>query len=346
MSGILVTGGAGFIGCNLADRLAREGHEVLVYDSLARPGVARNLDWLREQHGSKVTAIKADVRDAGELTRAVRGVSAVFHMAAQVAVTTSLDDPRADFETNVLGAVNLLEAARANPEPTPVIFASTNKVYGDLTDLDLSPTPEGYLPVDDGPRAHGVGEDQPLDFHTPYGCSKGAADQYVLDYARSFALPTAVMRMSCIYGHRQRGTEDQGWVAHFLIRALSGEPITLYGDGQQVRDILDVRDAVDAYLRAWRNIDRVAGRAFNLGGGPQNAVSLRTVLGEIERLVGEPLAISTSEWRQGDQRYFVADTRTLESTLGWQRTVSWRDGIARLAGELRDVLPARARAAA
>lgn len=346
MRPVLVTGGAGFIGCNLADRLVRDGHEVLVYDSLARPGVERNLDWLREQHGAKITAIKADVRDMGELSRAVRQSGAIFHMAAQVAVTTSLDDPRADFETNVLGAVNLLEAARANAEPTPVIFASTNKVYGDLTDLDLSPTPEGYLPVDAGPRAHGVGEDQPLDFHTPYGCSKGAADQYVLDYARSFALPTAVMRMSCIYGHRQRGTEDQGWVAHFLIRALSGEPITLYGDGQQVRDILDVRDAVDAYLAVWRNIGRVSGRAFNLGGGPENAVSLRTVLAEIERLAGEPLDIATSDWRQGDQRYFVADTRALEATLGWRRTIAWRDGVARLTEELRHVLPARVEAAA
>jgi CDP-paratose 2-epimerase len=346
MKPVLVTGGAGFIGCNLADRLVREGHEVIVYDSLARPGVERNVEWLRETHGDKVSAITGDVRDMAELTRAVREASAVFHMAAQVAVTTSLDDPRSDFETNVLGAVNLLEAARGNAEPTPVIFASTNKVYGDLADLDLSPTPEGYLPVDKGPRDHGVGETQPLDFHTPYGCSKGAADQYVLDYARSYNLPTAVMRMSCIYGRRQRGTEDQGWVAHFLIRALSGQPITLYGDGQQVRDILDVRDAVAAYLAVWRKIERVSGRAFNLGGGPDNAVSLRTVLAEIERLVGEPLDISSSDWRQGDQRYFVADTRTLEATLGWQRTVRWRDGVARLTEELRDVLPARARAAA
>ena len=343
---VLVTGGAGFIGCNLADRLVRDGHEVIVYDSLARPGVERNVEWLRQTHGDKVSAITADVRDHAELTRAVREASAVFHMAAQVAVTTSLDDPRADFETNVLGAVNLLEAARGNAAPTPVIFASTNKVYGDLADLDLSPTPEGYLPVDKGPRDHGVGETQPLDFHTPYGCSKGAADQYVLDYARSYGLPTAVMRMSCIYGHRQRGTEDQGWVAHFLIRALSGQPITLYGDGQQVRDILDVRDAVAAYLAVWRGIDRVSGRAFNLGGGPENAVSLRTVLAEIERLVGEPLDISSSDWRQGDQRYFVADTRALEATLGWARTIGWRDGVARLTEELREVLPLPAQAAA
>jgi CDP-paratose 2-epimerase len=212
-----------------------------------------------------------------------------------------------------------------------LVFASTNKVYGDLADLDFVLEGERYEPVDTKVREHGIGEDRPLDFHTPYGCSKGAADQYVLDYARSFGLPACVIRMSCIYGQRQMGTEDQGWVAHFLIRALEGEPITLYGDGHQVRDILDVGDAVDAYMAAWAKIDTVAGRAFNLGGGPANAVSLRQLMGHIEDLVGHAPDVRYADWRAGDQRYFVADTRRIRTELGLGRARAWRDGVAALA---------------
>lgn len=332
---VLVTGGAGFIGSNIADRLAREGYSVLVYDALSRPGVERNLAWLWDRHPSAIQPIIADIRDAGELRRAVGEAQAVFHMAAQVAVTTSLDDPRDDFEINLGGTFNLLEAARAKGG-VPVVFASTNKVYGDLADLEFAATEQGYLPTDRDVRRFGIGERRPLDFHTPYGCSKGAADQYVLDYARSYGVPAAVLRMSCIYGQRQLGTEDQGWVAHFLIRALEGAPITLYGDGQQVRDILDVSDAVDAYLAAWRRIDRVAGQAFNLGGGPANAVSLRTLIAEIGALTGRDVALSWSDWRAGDQRYFVADTRAAEAALGLGPRLPWRDGVARLAGWLAE----------
>lgn len=326
---ILITGGAGFIGSNLADRLASEGHTVIVYDALLRTGVERNLAWLQSRHGERIQPTVGDIRDNALLADAVGRSSAVFHMAAQVAVTTSLADPREDFEVNLGGTFQLLEAVRRNP--VPVVFASTNKVYGDLADLEFTATPDGYLPTDEAIRTHGIGEARPLDFHTPYGCSKGAADQYVLDYARSYGIPAAVLRMSCIYGQRQMGTEDQGWVAHFLIRALEGEPITLYGDGQQVRDILEVGDAVAAYVAVWQRIDQVAGRAFNLGGGPANAVSLHTLLDHIGHLVGNPPRVRCDDWRAGDQRYFVADTRAATQALDLARPLPWREGVERLA---------------
>ncbi len=331
---VLVTGGAGFIGCNLADRLAREGHDVVVYDALARVGVERNLDWLKRRHPQRISAVIGDVRDASSLDAVAHDASAVFHLAAQVAVTTSLTSPVEDFDINVRATLSLLESVRAAGGATPVIFASTNKVYGDLGDLEMRLEDGAYLPTDPGVRRFGVPETRPLDFHTPYGCSKGAADQYVLDYARSFGLPTAVLRMSCIYGPRQMGTEDQGWVAHFLIRALAGEPISIYGDGRQVRDILHVDDAVDAYMAVWRDIDRVSGRAFNLGGGPANAVSLRRLLAHIEDLVGRPVPLEFSDWRAGDQRYFVADTRRAAAELGLGPARGWRDGVAELASWL------------
>ena len=326
---ILITGGAGFIGSNLADRLANQGQEVIVYDALSRAGVERNLAWLQARHGERIRPMVADVRDSAALAEAARGVQAVFHLAAQVAVTTSLVDPREDFEINLAGTFNVLEAVRQTR--VPVIFASTNKVYGDLADVPLELTREGHLPADAAVRRHGIGEGRPLDFHTPYGCSKGAADQYVLDYARSYGVPTAVLRMSCIYGERQMGTEDQGWVAHFLIRALAGQPITLYGDGHQVRDILEVGDAVDAYLAVWERIEAIAGRAFNLGGGPANAVSLRTLLDHIATLLGADLTVSFEDWRAGDQRYFVADRRTAAHDLELGEPTPWRAGVEHLA---------------
>ncbi|MFN3387288.1 MAG: SDR family NAD(P)-dependent oxidoreductase [Allosphingosinicella sp.] len=333
---VLVTGGAGFIGCNLADALASRGHEVLVYDALSRPGVERNLAWLKERHGEQVVSIVADIRDEDELARAAREAQCVYHMAAQVAVTTSMVDPREDFDVNVKGTLHLLDALRLKGDGTPLIFASTNKVYGDLADLEFRLDGDKYLPVDAEVAGAGISESRPLDFHTPYGCSKGAADQYVLDYARSFGLRTAVLRMSCIYGVRQMGTEDQGWVAHFLIRALEGRPITLYGDGYQVRDILNVSDAVEAYLRAWERIDRIGGRAFNMGGGPQNAVSLRELLAHISGLLGREVDVRFSDWRAGDQRYFVADTSALREALSLGAAVPWKQGVAHLAEWLRE----------
>jgi CDP-paratose 2-epimerase len=332
---ILVTGGAGFIGSNLADRLASQGHEVVVFDALARPGVERNLAWLQTRHGGRITSIVADIRDEAAVADAAREAQAVFHLAAQVAVTTSLVEPLEDFEINIKGTLNVLEALRRRGERTPVVFASTNKVYGDLADLALEVVDDAYLPRDPASRERGVDERRPLDFHTPYGCSKGAADQYVLDYARSFDLPACVMRMSCIYGPRQMGTEDQGWVAHFLIRALAGEPISIYGDGRQVRDILNVSDAVDAYITAWNRIDTVQGQAFNLGGGPANAVSLRQLVGHIEALIGRRVELSFDDWRAGDQRYFVSDARRVREVLGLGAPLDWRTGVAQLADWLQ-----------
>jgi CDP-paratose 2-epimerase len=333
---VLVTGGAGFIGCNIANKLAEDGHEVLIYDALSRPGVEKNLAWLQERHPGLITPIIADIRDEDELARAARDVKAAFHMAAQVAVTTSLVDPREDYEINLKGTINLLDALRLRSEPVPVIFASTNKVYGDLADIPFELEGDRYVPQDRQVAAYGISEARPLDFHTPYGCSKGAADQYVLDYARSFGVPSAVIRMSCIYGVRQMGTEDQGWVAHFLIRAIEGEPITLYGDGHQVRDILDVSNAVEAYLKAWSRIERISGRAFNLGGGPANSVSLRELLAYMSHLLGRDIESSFSDWRAGDQRYFVADTREIRRTLDLSPEVPWKRGVANLAEWLRE----------
>jgi CDP-paratose 2-epimerase len=328
---VLVTGGAGFIGSNLADRLAAEKRDVIVFDLLARPGVEANLAWLLKRHGRRIRHIRADIRDRAAVEAAVKDAAAVFHYAAQVAVTTSLADPREDFDTNLGGTFHLLDALRRKSAETPVVFASTNKVYGNLEDIELVRDGEAYVPADAAIRAHGIDERRPLDFHTPYGCSKGAADQYVLDFARSFGLPAAVLRMSCIYGARQRGTEDQGWVAHFLLRALDGQPISLYGDGYQVRDVLEVSDCVAAYLACWKNIDEVKGQAFNLGGGPANAVSLRQVLAAIAEITGRGIATSFDGWRAGDQRYYVSDTRRARVALGLADPVGWRDGLTRLA---------------
>jgi CDP-paratose 2-epimerase len=328
---IVVFGGAGFIGTNLVDRLLRDGEDVVVFDNLSRPGVERNLDFLREVHGNRVHTVLADVRDTAAVDDTVRNAKAVFHFAAQVAVTSSLIDPMQDFAINAHGTLTILDALRRLSPETPLIFASTNKVYGALDDLAVEQFRGRYLPVEKTTRDFGVDESRPLDFCTPYGCSKGAADQYVLDYAKSYGLKTAVLRMSCIYGPHQYGTEDQGWVAHFLLRALRGEPITIYGDGRQVRDILHVNDAVAAYRAVLGAIDRVSGRAFNLGGGPTNAVSLRKVLNEIAALVSHPIECHYESWRSGDQLYFVADTRRLTEAVGWQMSIGWREGLQDLA---------------
>ena len=327
---VLITGGAGFVGANLADRLAGDGWPVLIYDNLLRAHVAENLQWLNQRHGDRVQVQVADVRDAVAVTRAVAGASRVFHFAGQVAVTTSLGDPVTDFEINARGTLNVLEGLRACAEPPPLIFTSTNKVYGKLGALALVESGARYEPEDSHTRAHGISEAQPLELYSPYGCSKGAADQYVLDYARIYDLPTLVFRMSCIYGPRQFGTEDQGWVAHFLISALKGEPITIYGDGKQVRDILFVDDLVDAFVRASSHIETLRGRAFNIGGGPRNAVSLLETLDQIERQAGRPLSLEFASARPGDQLYYVSDTAAFETATGWSSSVGPDVGLHRL----------------
>lgn len=328
---IAITGGCGFIGTNLAESFLSDGKEVLIVDNLGRAGVDKNLAWLRDRHGDRVHSVLADVRDARAMGDVLGDASAVFHLAAQTAVTTSLGEPAEDFEINARGTLNVLEAVRTAGRRAPVIFSSTNKVYGSLDDVRLLETDDRYILAAEPVRRHGVSENRPLNFCTPYGCSKGVADQYVLDYAKSFGIPTAVLRMSCIYGPHQMGTEDQGWVAHFLIRALAGEPITIYGNGKQVRDILHVADAVAAYRLVLSNIGQLRGRVFNLGGGPDNAVSILAVLAEIEALCGHRIDAAFSEWRSGDQLYFVADTRQLEEATGWQPRNSWRGGLRQLA---------------
>ncbi len=327
---VLITGGAGFIGTNLAHRLLSAGQPVTIYDNLSRPGVEQNIHWLRQTHGDLVRLEKADIRDAAPLRAAVARASKVFHFAAQVAVTTSLNDPIEDFEINARGTLNLLEALRAQKNPPPLLFTSTNKVYGDLKQIRLRIRKERYEPEDEEVRQHGFGEERPVHFHSPYGCSKGAACQYVQDYARTFGLRTVVFRMSCIYGPHQFGTEDQGWVAHFLIKALENSPITFYGDGRQVRDILFVEDLVDALLLAHEKIDAISGCAFNIGGGPGKTTSLLELIHLIGELHGQRPQLRFEQWRAADQLYYVSDTRLFSRLTGWAPKISVRVGVAKL----------------
>jgi CDP-paratose 2-epimerase len=327
---VLITGGCGFVGTNLAHRFLSEGRRVCVFDDLSRPGVERNLEWLLATHGDNVIVKIADVRDASAVRDAVRRATHVFHLAAQVAVTTSLGDPLSDFEVNARGTLNVLEAVRHSIQLPPFFFTSTNKVYGALEDVELHEDSLRYTPADGATATNGISESRPLDFHSPYGCSKGTADQYVLDYARSYGLKAVVFRMSCIYGPHQFGTEDQGWVAHFLIRALNREPITIYGDGKQVRDILYVEDLVDAFLLAAKNIDACSGRAFNIGGGASNTLSLLELLAMLRKLDGRDARVDRGEWRTGDQKYYVSDSTRFRELTGWQPSMGARDGIRAL----------------
>jgi len=342
----LITGGAGFVGTNLAHHLLSRGEPVVLLDNLSRPGVERNVEWLCATHPGGVRVEVADVRDAAAVARAVAQARVVFHFAAQVAVTTSLAAPREDFEINAQGTLNVLEALRQLPDPPPLIYTSTNKVYGGLDDIALQRRADRYEPVDSEVRWHGIDESRPLAFHTPYGCSKGAADQYVLDYARSFGLETVVFRMSCIYGPHQCGTEDQGWVAHFALRALDGRPITVYGDGRQVRDVLFIDDLLSAFDLACANLSRLSGRAFNIGGGPANSVSLLEVVDAIGRITGRRPALEFAEWRAGDQRYYVSDMRGFQEATGWAPSVSLEEGLGRLCEWIADARGARPKIAA
>jgi CDP-paratose 2-epimerase len=318
----LITGGAGFIGTNLAARLIESGRRVRIFDNLSRRGVEQNLLWLRDRYGDAVDIALGDVRDRASIDRFVRDVSEVYHLAAQVAVTSSLTDPVHDFSVNAGGTLNLLEALRALAVPPPLIFTSTNKVYGDLEDVELVPDGSRYLPADTATRMTGISEDRPVNFHSPYGCSKGAADQYVLDYARTFGMPAVVFRMSCIYGPHQFGTEDQGWVAHFLIQAMADRPITIYGDGLQVRDVLHVNDLVRAFILAQEHMNVVSGRAFNMGGGPTRTTSLVELVELIGALEHREVRLEFDAWREADQRYYVSDTGRFEKATGWAPQVS------------------------
>jgi CDP-paratose 2-epimerase len=326
----LITGGCGFIGCNLANALADSGKRVLILDNLARPGVQDNAHWLKAKHGDRVEIKVADVRDMSAVTSAVSRACSVLHLAGQVAVTASLDRPVDDFEVNARGTLNVLEAVRLHNADAPIVFASTNKVYGRLLDdRDIDRVGRRYVP-DAQDLAHGVDERAPLDLYSPYGCSKGAADQYVRDYARVYGLRTAVMRMSCIYGPRQFGTEDQGWIAHFMIQAICGSPVTIYGDGLQVRDALHVSDAVAAWLGVLDKIDAVRGHVFNLGGGPDNSISLLELLDMIAQLRGQALDVSFDQWRPGDQPWYVSNINALSHAPGWRPQIGIQDGLMSL----------------
>jgi CDP-paratose 2-epimerase len=307
---VLITGGAGFLGVNAAVHLINEGWHTTVLDNLSRPGTERNLKWLISRHPTRTTFIKEDVRNAGALAAHVKNQDAILHLAGQVAVTTSLVDPSTDFDVNARGTLNLLEAVRVHNPEAPFVFASTNKVYGKLDHNNAA-----------------CKETQPIDFHSPYGCSKGAADQYVRDYARCFHMSTVVLRQSCIYGAHQYGTEDQGWVAHFVHSILNRRPLTIYGDGKQVRDLLDVRDLCALYSTVIEKIDATRGEIYNVGGGPPNQRNLLEVIDQIGELTNNKPQYSFADWREGDQTFYVSDITKAKKDLGWEPRVAFDIGL-------------------
>lgn len=307
---LLITGGAGFLGVNAAAHFIEEGWHVTVLDNLSRPGTERNLRWLLTTYPTDATFIKDDVRSGRAMAENVKNQDAILHLAGQVAVTTSLADPETDFEVNARGTFNVLEAVRLHNRDAPFVFASTNKVYGKLEH-------------NNGPCK----ETQPIDFHSPYGCSKGAADQYVRDYARCFQMNTVVLRQSCIYGAHQYGTEDQGWVAHFVHSILKGRPLTIYGDGTQVRDLLDARDLSVLYATVIESIDRTRGEIYNVGGGPENQRNLLEVIGQISELTGKKPQYGFADWREGDQAYYVSDISKASAELGWTPAIDFELGL-------------------
>lgn len=334
----LITGGAGFIGANYTARLIQRGERVTVYDNLSRAGARPNLQWLQETFGvDSFELVIDDVRNAVHMTTVVRGVDVIVHLASQVAVTTSVAQPREDFEINALGTFNVLEAARLSKRNPIVLYASTNKVYGGMENVVIEEADSHYRYAD---MSLGIPETMQLDFHSPYGCSKGAGDQYVHDYHRIYGLPTVVLRQSCIYGPRQFGIEDQGWVAWFVIAALRNKPITIYGDGKQVRDLLYIDDLLDCYDVSIEKIDLSSGKIYNVGGGPNNTISIWKEFGPIlERLLDKQIPVKWADWRPGDQRVFVSDIRKVDQELGWQPQVSVEEGIERLVGWLRENQP-------
>jgi len=325
----MITGGAGFIGSNYASRCLGRGEKILIFDNLSRPGSKRNLEWLEQMHGkNSFELVVGDVRDADTIQKAARNTNRILHLAAQVAVTTSVTDPRTDFEINALGTFNTLEAARLSGNQPGFIYASTNKVFGGMENVRVVEKQTRY---DYAALPEGATEDQLLDFHSPYGCSKGCGDQYVRDYFRIYQLPTVVFRQSCIYGLRQFGVEDQGWVAWFVIAALKGHPITIYGDGKQVRDILFVDDLCDAYDAAFDSLPQIGGQIFNIGGGRKNTLSIWIEFKPIlEKLLGKEIPTTTSDWRPGDQPVFISDIRKASEILNWSPKVGVEEGITRL----------------
>ena len=333
MKSILITGGAGFIGVNAAQHFHQQGWTVTILDNLSRRGAQDNLNWLRRQQ--QVRFERADIRDRDAIEHLVGELrpDAVLHLAAQVAVTTSVSNPREDFEINALGTLNMLEAVRLKSPESFFIYASTNKVYGKMEDVGVVER-NGRYEYRDLPN--GANEDRPLDFHSPYGCSNGAADQYTIDYSRIYGIRSVTFRQSCIYGARQFGIEDQGWVAWFTIAAILGKPITIYGDGKQIRDLLHVQDLARAYEAAFERRESVSGQAFNMGGGPGNTLSLLELIGLLEENLRISVPLQWSDWRPGDQLVFVCGLEKAQRMLEWRPTIPVREGVGQLARWVRD----------
>ena len=332
---ITITGGAGFIGSNLAHRLLAQGHQLTIFDNMSRSGGAQNIAWLQREFGADAfRLIKGELVDFAAVQHACEGAQRIYHLAGQVAVTTSVTNPRADFESNALGTFNVLEAARTVADNPIILYTSTNKVYGGMEDVKVVEGDTRYCYAD---YPYGIPETQTLDFHSPYGCSKGAGDQYVRDYHRIYGLRTVVARQSCIYGYRQFGIEDQGWVAWFIIAAIKGRPIRIYGNGKQVRDVLFIEDLLDAYEALVKRIDVSAGQIYNVGGGPDNTMSIWTEFGpRLEQLLGRPIPVAHGDWRPGDQPVYISDIRKVEREIGWRPRVSVEEGTRRLFEWIRD----------
>jgi CDP-paratose 2-epimerase len=324
----LITGGAGFIGTNVAARLLESGVRVRILDNLSQVGVETNLQWLCATYGSCVDPVIADVRHRPALKAALNGVSQVYHLAVQAAVDSGLGDPILDFCVNAGGTLNLLEELRALSSPPSLLFTSTKRVYGALDDIDLVREGHRYAPVSPRTRDCGISERRRLAFESPHGCSTGAADQYVLNYASMFGLPAVVFRLSCIYGPHRLGMEQHGWVAQFIARALEDQPITIYGDGLQVRDVLFIDDLMDAMLTAHDRIHDAAGDAFNIGGGAGRSISLLELVDRIEKLDRRRPHVEHESWREGDQRYYVSDTRKFQAATGWQPRTTLDAGLS------------------
>lgn len=330
---LLITGGCGFLGSNLASDALLRGDELVVFDNLYRNGSRENLPWLQAQ--GKFTFEHGDIRNQNDITRVIQSFKpdAIFHLAGQVAMTTSIANPRMDFEVNVMGTHNLLEAVRLHAPDAIVVYSSTNKVYGDLEQYTYSETETRYQCNE---RPNGFDEQTQLDFHSPYGCSKGAADQYMLDYARIFGLKTVVFRHSSMYGGRQFASYDQGWIGWFCQKAVEAskgilkEPFTISGNGKQVRDVLHADDMKRLYLAALTNIDQAKGQAFNIGGGIENSLSLLELFTLLERIANTKLNYTKLPVRESDQRVFVADLAKAKQLLNWQPMVSAQDGVARM----------------
>ncbi|HET9906498.1 MAG TPA: GDP-mannose 4,6-dehydratase [Anaerolineales bacterium] len=321
-----VTGGAGFIGSNYVHRLVERGEQVTIFDNLSRGGAPRNIAWLQETFGNDAfKLIVGDLRDADLIQESAKDADVIVHLAGQVAVTTSVNNPRDDFEANALGTFNALEAARLSDRNPVFIYSSTNKVYGGMEDVEIIEDATRWLYKD---LEYGCSEAQPLDFHSPYGVSKGAGDQYTRDYSRIYGLRSVVFRQSCIYGPRQFGVEDQGWLAWMMIAAVTGKQITVYGDGKQVRDVLHVNDLLNAYDLAVEKIDDVKGEVYNVGGGTRNVMAIWAEFGPIlERLIGRKIEVARDDWRPGDQRVFYADFRKAQRELGWEPKIDLEEGM-------------------